>query len=49
MYSGGGGPVRCFARANKEKSGVPEDEIERAKLAFQDLTDAQNPYFRYLL
>lgn len=36
-------------RANKEKSRVPEDETERAKLAFQDLTDIQNPYFRYVL
>jgi len=36
-------------RANEEKSRVPEDETERAKLAFQDLTDIQNPYFRYVL
>jgi hypothetical protein len=24
------------------------DESERAKLAFQDLTDKENPYFRYV-
>ncbi|GAB1316064.1 Allantoate transport protein [Madurella fahalii] len=39
--------------ANKQKkrallaSGF--DETERAKLAFQDLTDMENPYFRYVL
>jgi hypothetical protein len=35
--------------ANKKKSTMPEDEAERAKLAFQDLTDMENPYFRYVL
>jgi hypothetical protein len=35
--------------ANKRKEAVPEDEAERAKLAFQDLTDKENPYFRYVL
>ncbi|KAG8427371.1 hypothetical protein J3459_006766 [Metarhizium acridum] len=35
-------------RGNKKKMAVPEDETERAKLAFQDLTDKQNPYFRYV-
>jgi hypothetical protein len=35
--------------ANKKKSAMPEDEAERAKLAFQDLTDMENPYFRYVL
>jgi len=35
--------------ANKKKSAAPEDETERAKLAFQDLTDKENPYFRYVL
>jgi hypothetical protein len=34
--------------ANKKKSALPEDETERAKLAFQDLTDKENPYFRYV-
>lgn len=35
--------------ANKERDSLPCDEEERAKLAFQDLTDKQNPYFRYVL
>jgi hypothetical protein len=34
--------------ANKDKGTLPEDETERAKLAFQDLTDKENPYFRYV-
>ncbi len=36
---------------NKRKAGalVMDDEEERAKLAFQDLTDIENPYFRYVL
>jgi hypothetical protein len=38
-----------LATANKKKAAVPEDETERAKLAFQDLTDMENPYFRYVL
>jgi MFS family permease len=35
--------------ANKKKAAAAEDEAERAKLAFQDLTDMENPYFRYVL
>ncbi|KAK4242783.1 major facilitator superfamily domain-containing protein [Achaetomium macrosporum] len=36
--------------ANKKKAAAAaEDEVERAKLAFQDLTDMENPYFRYVL
>ncbi|KAM7211427.1 Major facilitator superfamily domain containing protein [Rhypophila decipiens] len=44
-----------LARANKKKEralleqGLENDQAERAKLAFQDLTDLQNPYFRYVL
>jgi len=38
-----------LASANKKRAAVPEDETERAKLAFQDLTDQENPYFRYVL
>ena len=34
-------------RANAKKMALPQDEAERAKLAFQDLTDVENPYFRY--
>lgn len=33
---------------NKKKEATPEDETERAKLAFQDLTDKENPYFHYV-
>lgn len=37
-------------RANKAKDALgPIDEEEKAKLAFQDLTDKENPYFRYVL
>jgi MFS transporter, ACS family, DAL5 transporter family protein len=38
-----------LAAANKRKAEIAEDETERAKLAFQDLTDKENPYFRYVL
>ncbi|KAI1880126.1 hypothetical protein JX265_001747 [Neoarthrinium moseri] len=35
---------------NKKKESLNKtDEVERAKLAFQDLTDKENPYFRYQL
>ncbi|KAI1385696.1 MFS general substrate transporter [Hypoxylon trugodes] len=33
----------------KKESAIIEDETERAKLAFQDLTDKENPYFRYVM
>ncbi|XXH01358.1 hypothetical protein Hte_007716 [Hypoxylon texense] len=33
----------------KKESALVEDEAERAKLAFQDLTDKENPYFRYVM
>ena len=35
--------------ANKQKDAVQVDEEERAKLAFQDLTDKENPYFQYVM
>jgi hypothetical protein len=35
-------------RENKARSVMPMDEAESAKLAFQDLTDKENPYFRYV-
>ncbi|OAA69495.1 allantoate transport protein [Cordyceps fumosorosea ARSEF 2679] len=35
-------------RENKIRSALPVDEAERDKLAFQDLTDKENPYFRYV-
>ena len=34
---------------NAKKLAVTADEDESAKLAFQDLTDKENPYFRYTL
>ncbi|KAK3937147.1 major facilitator superfamily domain-containing protein [Diplogelasinospora grovesii] len=40
-------------RANRKKdeamAAIGDDESEKAKLAFQDLTDVENPYFRYVL
>ncbi|KAK8125960.1 MFS general substrate transporter [Apiospora kogelbergensis] len=37
-------------RANRSKEMKCEDDMdERAKLAFQDLTDKENPYFRYVM
>lgn len=36
-------------RENKRRDERPVDEEERAKLAFMDLTDKENPYFRYVL
>lgn len=36
-------------RENKERDAMPIDEAERDKLAFMDLTDKENPYFRYVL
>ena len=38
-----------LARENKKKDAVPMNEEERDKLAFMDLTDKENPYFRYVL
>ncbi|KAH8708457.1 major facilitator superfamily domain-containing protein [Phaeosphaeriaceae sp. PMI808] len=36
-------------RENKRRDAVPVDEAERDRLAFMDLTDKENPYFRYVL
>jgi hypothetical protein len=36
-------------RENKKRDGLEVDEAERDKLAFMDLTDKENPYFRYVL
>ncbi|KAF2011133.1 allantoate transport protein [Aaosphaeria arxii CBS 175.79] len=36
-------------RENKKREGLPIDEDERDKFAFMDLTDKENPYFRYVL
>lgn len=34
---------------NRKKLPVEGNEDEAAKLAFQDLTDKENPYFQYVL
>ncbi|KAL8801890.1 MAG: hypothetical protein Q9182_004179 [Xanthomendoza sp. 2 TL-2023] len=34
---------------NKKRNALPRDEAERDKLAFNDLTDQENRYFRYVL
>jgi len=36
-------------RENQRKLPIEGNEEEAAKLAFQDLTDKENPYFRYVL
>ena len=36
-------------RENKKRETLELDETERSKLAFKDLTDKQNKYFRYAL
>lgn len=36
-------------RENKRRDGLPKDDAERDKLAFRDLTDKENIYFRYVL
>lgn len=36
-------------RENKRREAYPINEDERDKLAFRDLTDKENPYFRYVL
>lgn len=34
---------------NQRRDRMPGDESERDKMAFRDLTDKENPYFRYIL
>ncbi|KAL8706130.1 MAG: hypothetical protein Q9201_000832 [Fulgogasparrea decipioides] len=36
-------------RENQKRDNLPQDEAERDSLAFKDLTDKENPYFRYVL
>ncbi|KAL8906584.1 MAG: hypothetical protein Q9171_006208 [Xanthocarpia ochracea] len=36
-------------KGNKRRDGLPKDDAERDKLAFRDLTDKENMYFRYVL
>lgn len=34
---------------NKKREGLPVDEDERDRMAFMDLTDKENKYFRYVM
>lgn len=36
-------------RENRRRAALQLDDAEGDKLAFQDLTDKENPYFRYVL
>lgn len=38
-----------LARENRKRVSLDLNEVERDKFAFQDLTDKQNPYFKYML
>jgi MFS family permease len=36
-------------KENKRRDATEVDEVERDRVAFMDLTDGENPYFRYVL
>lgn len=36
-------------RENRRRRSLDLDESQRDKMAFNDLTDKQNPFFRYVL
>lgn len=36
-------------KGNQDRESLRVDEEERDRLAFRDLTDKENPYFRYVL
>lgn len=36
-------------RENQSRAAMELDEVQRDKIAFDDLTDRQNPFFRYVL
>ncbi|KAG0647144.1 putative transporter [Hyphodiscus hymeniophilus] len=38
-----------LAQENKHRANLELNDIDRDKLAFQDLTDKENPYFTYML
>ena len=38
-----------LAKENRRRDALNLDEIDRDKMGFQDLTDVENPYFRYML
>lgn len=36
-------------RKNRARNMLDLDDVQRDKIAFDDLTDKQNPFFRYAL
>lgn len=36
-------------RENERRSKLELNDLDRDKMAFQDLTDKENPYFQYML
>jgi hypothetical protein len=38
-----------LARENKKRAAMDLNDVDRDKMAFQDLTDKENPYFKYVL
>jgi hypothetical protein len=36
-------------KENKRRDANQVDEVERDRVAFMDLTDGENPHFRYVL
>jgi hypothetical protein len=38
-----------LARENQKRARLDLNELDRDKFAFQDLTDKENPYFKYML
>ncbi len=38
-----------LARENKRRATLDLNDVDRDKMAFQDLTDKENPYFEYQL
>jgi hypothetical protein len=38
-----------LARENKRRAAMELNDVDRDKMAFQDLTDKENPYFTYVL
>lgn len=38
-----------LARENRLRAAFEKNDVDRDKMAFQDLTDKENPYFMYML
>lgn len=38
-----------LARENRSRAKMELNDVDRDKMAFQDLTDKENPYFTYML